>query len=224
MDGNGRWAKSRGLPRVRGHQAGVESIRDTIEACVEWGIRYVTLYSFSTENWERPRAEVEFLMRLLKRYLREEVNMLVENNIRLRTIGFIEDLPRGIQRDLAKTKEITAENTALDLILALSYGSRSEILQAVRGLMRDATEGRIDIDDVDVELFSSRLHTASFPDPDLLIRTSGEMRLSNFLLWQAAYTELWVTPVLWPDFRRDELYRGLEAYAARDRRFGKVQE
>jgi len=224
MDGNGRWAKSRGLPRVRGHQAGVDSIRDTVEACVEWGIRYVTLYSFSTENWERPRAEVEFLMKLLKRYLREELNMLLDNNVRLRTIGFIEDLPKSIQKDLDKTKQLTANNTALDLILALSYGSRAEIIRTVQSLMRDSREGRIDAEDVNAEVFSARLQTAAIPDPDLLIRTSGEMRLSNFLLWQSAYTELWVTPVLWPDFRREELFKGLSAYASRDRRFGKVRE
>ncbi len=223
MDGNGRWAKARGFPRIKGHSAGVEAIRDTATACAEWGIQYLTLYSFSTENWARPRAEVQFLMRLLQRYLREEIKILFKNNIRLNAIGFLDDLPPRVQKNLADVIARTEKNTGLVLTLALSYGSRAEILDAVRALAVRIAAGELSPDEIDEALFASSLHTADMPDPDLLIRTSGEMRISNFLLWQVAYTELWVTPILWPDFRRGELYRAFEEFAQRDRRYGKVK-
>lgn len=222
MDGNGRWARARGLPRVRGHQAGVEALRDIVTACAEWNISYVTLFSFSTENWSRPRPEVEFLMSLLQRYLRHELDILHNNNVRLITIGFTEQLPAAVRKDLNAAIQSTAGNTGLMLVLALSYGSRAEIAAAARALAREAASGAISADNVDEAMVASRLQTAGIPDPDLLIRTSGEMRISNFLLWQIAYAELWVTPTLWPDFRRAELFEALEAYAARQRRFGKV--
>jgi len=224
MDGNGRWAKTRGLPRIRGHRAGVDAIRDTAEACSEWGIGYLTLYSFSTENWSRPRAEVEFLMRLLRRYLKIEIDTLQRNNIRLSSIGFPSDLPVPVRKDLEKVIRQTEKNDGMVLTLALSYGSRAEIVEAVRMLARDVADGNLTPEEIDEPLFVSKLQTAGIPDPDLLIRTSGEMRLSNFLMWQLAYTELWVTPVFWPDFRRDELAKALESYSRRDRRFGAVRE
>ncbi len=224
MDGNGRWAKTKGMPRIRGHRAGVDAIRDTVEACSEWGIGYLTLYSFSTENWSRPRAEVEFLMKLLQRYLKNEIETLQENNIRLSSIGFSSDLPAPVRKDLEKVVRLTEKNDGLVLTLALSYGSRAEIVDAARKLACDVADGKLTPEEIDELLFASKLQTAGIPDPDLLIRTSGEMRLSNFLMWQLAYTELWVTPVLWPDFRRDELFKALEIYSRRDRRFGAVRE
>jgi len=223
MDGNGRWARARGLPRIRGHQAGVEALRDIVTACAEWSIPYVTLYSFSTENWARPRAEVEFLMALLQRYLRHELDVLQNNNVRLLTIGFTEQIPAAVRKDLHAAIDSTAKNTGLSLVLALSYGSRAEIIEAARSLAGDAATGALRPEDIDESRFAARLQTAGIPDPDLLIRTSGEMRISNFLLWQIAYAELWVTPTLWPDFRRAELFKALEDYATRDRRFGKVE-
>ncbi len=208
---------------MKGHQAGVEAVRDVVTACAEWGIPYVTLYSFSTENWARPRAEVKFLMRLLQRYLRHELGVLENNNIRLLTIGFPDQLPQTVREDLASAVEKTASNTGLTLILALSYGSRAEIVEAARSLARDVRDGSLRVEDIDERAFEARLHTAGIPDPDLLIRTSGEMRVSNFLLWQIAYTELWVTPTLWPDFRRGDLFRALRDYASRQRRFGTLE-
>lgn len=223
MDGNGRWARARGLPRVRGHQAGVEALRDIVTACAEWEISYVTLFSFSTENWARPRPEVEFLMSLLQRYLRHELDMLHNNKVRLRTIGFTEQLPTAVRKDLDSAIRSTAGNAGLTLVLALSYGSRAEIAQAARALARESASGAIKPNDIDEAMLAGRMQTAGMPDPDLVIRTSGEMRISNFLLWQIAYAELWVTPTLWPDFRRAELFTALEDYAARNRRFGKVE-
>lgn len=211
------------MPRIKGHQAGVDAIRDTAEACSEWGIKYLTLYSFSTENWARPRAEIDFLMKLLKRYLENELETLQKNNIRLCSIGFSSDLPKAIQRDLNRVAHLTEGNTGLMLTLALSYGSRAEIVEAVRAVAGDILAGKLTPQDIDESIFSSRLQTVGLPDPDLLIRTSGEMRLSNFLLWQLAYTELWITPVLWPDFRRHDLFDALQDFAKRERRFGAVQ-
>jgi undecaprenyl diphosphate synthase len=222
MDGNGRWAKARGLPRIKGHQAGVDAIRDTAEACSEWGIKYLTLYSFSTENWSRPKAEIDFLMKLLKRYLENELETLQKNNIRLCSIGFSSDLPQAVQRDLNRVVRLTEKNTGLVLTLALSYGSRAEIVEAARTVARDVLSGKFIPEEIDESIISARLQTVGLPDPDLLIRTSGEMRLSNFLLWQLAYTELWITPVLWPDFRRHDLFEALQDYAKRERRFGAV--
>jgi undecaprenyl diphosphate synthase len=223
MDGNGRWAKARGLPRIKGHQAGVDAIRDTAEACSEWGIKYLTLYSFSTENWSRPKAEVDFLMKLLKRYLENELETLQKNNIRLCSIGFSSDLPSAVQRDLSRVVHLTEENSGLVLTLALSYGSRAEIVEAARAVARAVVANKLKPEDVDEAVFASGLQTVGLPDPDLLIRTSGEMRLSNFLLWQLAYTELWITPVLWPDFRRHDLFEALRDYAKRERRFGALR-
>jgi undecaprenyl diphosphate synthase len=223
MDGNGRWARARGLPRIKGHQAGVDAIRDTAEACSEWGIKYLTLYSFSTENWSRPKAEIDFLMKLLKRYLENELETLQKNNIRLCSIGFSSDLPSAVQRDLGRVVRLTEGNTGLVLTLALSYGSRAEIVEAARAVVEDVMAGKLTTEDIDEHVFSSRLQTVDLPDPDLLIRTSGERRLSNFLLWQLAYTELWITPVLWPDFRRHDLFEALQDYAKRERRFGAVR-
>jgi undecaprenyl diphosphate synthase len=201
----------------------VEALRDIVTACAEWNIPYVTLYSFSTENWARPRAEVEFLMGLLQRYLRHELDVLQKNNVRLLTIGFTEQIPSAVRKDLCAAIESTAGNTGLSLVLALSYGSRAEMVEAARTLARDVGSGALRAEDIDESAFAGRLQTAGMPDPDLLIRTSGEMRISNFLLWQIAYTELWVTPTLWPDFRRAELFQALEDYATRNRRFGKVE-
>jgi undecaprenyl diphosphate synthase len=222
MDGNGRWARQRRLSRLRGHRAGVESIRDIVRASGELGIRYLTLYAFSVENWRRPAREVSALMRLLIRFLRTEERELARNNVRLEAIGRIGGLPADVQEQLAKTRTATAGNTGLTLVLALNYGGRAEITDAVRELCRNAARGELSPENVDEALISRSLTTAGMPDPDLLIRTSGEMRLSNFLLWQASYTEIYVTPVLWPDFRREHLMEALEEYARRERRYGGV--
>ena len=222
MDGNGRWAKKRLLNRVKGHEKGAEAVRAVVKASREIGIAYLTLYAFSTENWQRPRMEVDALMGLLNKFLQTEAEELVANNIRLDTIGEIDRLPDDVHRSLAHVKYQTRRNTGLRLILALSYGGRSEILHAVRDVASDAAAGRLDPDAIDESLFSGRLFTRDIPDPDLLIRTSGEVRLSNFLLWQLAYAEFHFTPTLWPDFGKEEFYRILTDYQQRERRFGLV--
>ncbi len=224
MDGNGRWAKCRGLPRVAGHREGVKSVRDIVEACGELGIKVLTLYTFSTENWRRPQDEVSALMGLLVRTLRKEVEDLMRNNVRLTAIGQIENLPGDAVRELREGIELTRNNTGLNLNLALSYGSREEIVSCVKAIARETVSGSLNPDDIDVKTVSSRLYTSEIPDPDLLIRTSGEFRLSNFLLWQLAYTEIFITDVYWPDFRRDTLYQAIDDYQRRERRFGKVSE
>lgn len=225
MDGNGRWAKTKGfLDRIRGHEAGVESVREITRTCGVLRIEALTLYSFSTENWSRPKREVSALMRLLERFLVEERPELMDNNVRLETIGQIQDLPEGVRRELAETRRITAGNTGLRLVLALSYGSRDEILRATRRAAESVAQGKLTPDQIDEAYFSSLLDTASLPEPDVLIRTSGEVRISNFLLWQIAYAELVVTPVLWPDFRRKDLLDSLQEYMGRERRFGGVNE
>ncbi len=225
MDGNGRWAKKRGyLDRVFGHQSGIESVREATRTCATLRLQALTLYSFSKENWNRPKREVAALMKLLERFLVEERPELMENGVKLETIGRDADLPASVQRALAETKRLTANNRGLRLILALSYGSRDEILRATRRAIELAAQGKLDPESLDEAAFSSLLDTADLPDPDLMIRTSGEMRISNFMLWQLAYTELHVTPVLWPDFRRAHLIEALADYAGRDRRFGKVKE
>ncbi|MBI3735776.1 isoprenyl transferase [Candidatus Sumerlaeota bacterium] len=225
MDGNGRWAKKRGLlDRVRGHEAGIESVREITRSCGTLRIEALTLYSFSKENWNRPRHEVAALMRLLEKFLVEERPELMENGVRLDTIGQTEDLPKNVRRVLAETISLTEKNRGLRLVLALSYGSRDELLRAVRRAAAMAADGKIAAESIDESLFSSLLDTSKLPDPDLMIRTSGEMRISNFLLWQIAYTELYITPVLWPDFRRPHLLDALLDYARRDRRFGRVSE
>jgi len=224
MDGNGRWAKQRGLPRLRGHEEGVKRAWETVEACRDLGIEVLTLYAFSSENWQRPPEEVEGLMSLLERYLREEVDRLGEHEVRLRAIGNISRLPPTVRQLLEEAMRRTEGQSGMVLNLALSYGGREEILRAVRQLVQRALQGEIQPENIDERIFASCLYTNGLPDPDLLIRTSGEMRLSNFLLWQLAYTELYVTPVLWPDFDRQELTRALEDYARRERRFGLTEE
>ncbi|MCB0359397.1 MAG: isoprenyl transferase [Bdellovibrionales bacterium] len=220
MDGNGRWATRRGLPRLEGHRAGASSVRTVVEECRKCGIRYLTLFSFSSENWHRSADEVGGLMKLFKRYLDSELKTLLENGVRLRAIGDLERLPAFVRESLMETMERTANNQGLDLILAVSYGAREEIVHAARALARDVAEGKLSPEDITSAQFASRLWTADIPDPDLLIRTSGEMRISNFLLWQLAYSELVVTTTLWPDFGVDELHECLGEYARRERRFG----
>jgi undecaprenyl diphosphate synthase len=222
MDGNGRWARARGRTRVTGHREGVASVREITEACAEIGIEYLTLYTFSTENWQRPRAEVTALMELLVRTLRGEAERLHRNGIRLRAIGDLDRLPPRARREFDEAVALTAGNTKMTLTLALSYGSRWEITEAVRRIAQDAVDGRLSPDAITEETVSQAMLTADMPDPDLLIRTAGEMRLSNFLLWQIAYTELYVTERFWPEFRRDALMEALEAFRGRNRRFGKV--
>jgi undecaprenyl diphosphate synthase len=220
MDGNGRWAKQRHLPRVEGHRKGVESVRAVVRAAGEAGIKYLTLYAFSVENWNRPKDEVDTLMRYLARYLKNEIGELNRSNVRLEAIGQIYRLPEFVQQQLQKTREALARNNGLTLILALSYGGRTEIIEAVRSIATEAKEGRIEPAEINEKVFSGHLYTRYWPDPDLLIRTSGEMRVSNFLLWQISYAELVVTPTLWPDFRKAQFYDAIEEYARRHRRFG----
>lgn len=222
MDGNGRWATERGLPRTAGHEAGADSVREIVRACGELGVEYLTLYSFSTENWGRPDDEVETLMALLARYLVEERDELMQNRVRLRGIGELDRLPPHVRQLLDAATRQTEGNDGLLLTLALSYGSRAEIVDAVRRLAGEVAAGSLRPADIDEAAISQRLYTAGTPDPDLLVRTSGEMRLSNFLLWQLAYAELYVTDVYWPDFRRPHLEAALEVYGARQRRFGKT--
>jgi undecaprenyl diphosphate synthase len=222
MDGNGRWAKQRNLPRLEGHRAGAESVRAIVRACGELGIEYLTLYAFSSENWSRPKAEVGALMSLLEFYLQREVTELDKSNVRLAAIGRLQDLPGSAQRQLDKSIATLNKNTGLTLVLALSYGGRVEIVDAVRSIARDVKTGAVDISDINEELISQRLYTRDIPDPDLLIRTSGELRVSNFLLWQISYAEIHVTDTLWPDFRKPELQKALDDYSRRQRRFGRV--
>jgi undecaprenyl diphosphate synthase len=221
MDGNGRWAKRRSLPRVAGHSAGVGPVRSTVETCARMGIGVLPLFAFSVENWKRPRAEVETLWRLLRFYLKKELPELQQNNIRLQAIGRLEALPDAVRRELEAVVEATSRNSGLRVNLAIHYSGRAEILDAINSIIETArSEGRLDSLRVDEELFASSLSTASSPDPDLLIRTSGEMRISNFLLWQIAYSELYVTETLWPDFNRAELLKAILDYQKRDRRYG----
>jgi undecaprenyl diphosphate synthase len=222
MDGNGRWATQRGQPRVAGHEAGAESVRKIVRSCGRLGVEVLTLYSFSTENWARPEDEVDALMALLQRYLREELQELMSNNVRLGAIGELDRLPRAVQQGLQAVGQITSGNNGLQLVLALSYGGRIEIVQAVRELGRRIARGELRPEDIDETLIGDSLYTAAYPDPELLIRTSGEMRLSNFLLWQVAYAEIVVTDVLWPDFRTPHLLEAFAEYAHRERRFGKT--
>lgn len=222
MDGNGRWAKQRGFPRAEGHRIGMESVRAMVRACSELGVEYLTLYAFSSENWKRPRTEVAALMYLLEFYLKQEIAELNANNVRLAVIGRTHDLPASAQKQLAKSIETLSKNTGLTLVLALSYGSRAEIVDAVRGIAGEVKDGRLDVADVNEEVIARHLYTRDIPDPDLLVRTSGEMRISNFLLWQISYAELVITPTLWPDFKKPQFFAALEEYARRNRRFGGV--
>jgi undecaprenyl diphosphate synthase len=218
MDGNGRWAKARGVPRLMGHRAGRESVREVVKGCVALGVDVLTLYTFSTENWNRPRREVQALMTILRATLREEREELRENNVRLEVIGRRADLPPEVNEAIDETRAFLSGSTGLLLNLALSYGGRLEIVDAVRRLLADGVPSQC----VDEAAVASRLYTAGLPEPDLLIRTSGELRISNFMLWQLAYTEFWVTDTLWPDFRRRHLYEAVADFQARERRFGRV--
>ena len=224
MDGNGRWAKERGLPRVAGHREGVDSVRDIVKACGQLHISFLTLYAFSTENWKRPHSEVMVLMNLLLHYLRSELEELNRNNVRLNAIGNLNSLPKPVQKQLYKSIEKLSGNTGLTLTLALSYSGRWDILRGVQTLALDVRRGKLSPEDITEELFRTYLTTESLPDPDLMIRTSGEMRLSNFLLWEMAYAEIRVAPVYWPDFRRQHLYDSLADYLQRERRFGRTSE
>jgi len=223
MDGNGRWAKKHNRRRIEGHREGAKAIRKVVRFCGELGIKIVTLFAFSTENWERPKREVQALMNLLLRFLRREIDNLKKNNIRLLVSGEVEMLPARVQSELSKAINATKENNGLILNLALSYGGRQEIVRACRQITREVSEKHKRIEDIDEEFFQGYLYTAGLPDPDLLIRTSGEFRVSNFLLWQIAYSEIYVTPVLWPDFGRQDLLLGLIDYQKRERRFGRLR-
>jgi undecaprenyl diphosphate synthase len=222
MDGNGRWAKQRLLNRIKGHEKGADSVRAVVEACREIGIAYLTLYAFSTENWQRPQLEVDTLMTLLKKFLETEQKELTANNIRLSTVGEIERLPQDVRRALERVEDATRHNDGLRLVLALSYGGRAEIVRMAQHIARKAAEGIIMPTAVDAASVARELYTHDLPDPDLLIRTSGEQRLSNFLLWQLAYTELFFTPTLWPDFGKEEFIRILQDFQQRDRRYGQI--
>ncbi len=222
MDGNGRWATQRGLPRIAGHREGVKSLRAVVRAADALGLRFLTAYAFSTENWSRPETEVSLLMSLLERSIRAELPDLVANNVRLRIIGRSSGLPGNVARGIEHAVRQTEKNTGLTLLLAFNYGGRDELIDAFRTLGREVRAGRLDPDRIGETEISTSLYTAGVPDPDLLIRTSGEMRISNFLLWQIAYTELLVTPTLWPDFRGADLYRAVAEFQGRTRRFGRL--
>lgn len=220
MDGNGRWAQQQGLPRIDGHVRGVESVRATMEACNDFGVQALTLYCLSSENWKRPAQELEFLMELLKRYLIAERDTLVEHNLRLRVIGRREGLSEEIQREMQSTLAACSKNTGMTLCLAINYGARMELVDAIQSIGRRVKAGEVLPEEIDEEMVSQSLYTSDLPDPDLLIRTSGEMRISNFLLWQISYAEIWVTDTLWPEFGRDQLAAAIRSYARRQRRFG----
>ncbi len=222
MDGNGRWAKQRGLPRIAGHRAGAESVRRTVEACKNLGVKYLTLYAFSAENWKRPESEVKALMQLLERFLKEKTKEMMKQNVRLNAIGRTDMLPDKTRAQLDKAIATTANNTALTLNLALSYGSREEIVDATRAIAQKVAAGEISIDTIDNSTISNHLYTADQPDPDLLIRTSGELRLSNFLLWQLSYSEIVILDKFWPDFAESDLYDAVTHFHSRQRRFGAI--
>jgi len=224
MDGNGRWAKQKGMLRAFGHENGTKSVRETVETCARIGVENLTLYAFSTENWNRPKLEVDTLMKLLISSLKNELKTLVKNNIRLNTIGNFEKLPKSAQKELSDVISKTKDNTRMTLTLALSYGSREEIIAAVKNISAKVKNNIISIDAIDESIINQHLYTQNLPDVDLLIRTSGEHRISNFLLWQIAYAELYFTDVLWPDFREKDLYEAIISYQKRERRFGKTSE
>ncbi len=222
MDGNGRWARERSLPRTEGHRRGADAVGRTVEACVDAGVEFLTLYAFSSENWKRPKTEIEALMKLLEMFLRTKLDEMAKHNVRFHAIGQLNNLPPRCQEALHRAIEKTADNKGLTLILALSYGAREEIVDGVKSVVRHVREGLLDPAMITPEIFSKHLYTRYWPDPDLLIRTSGEMRLSNFLLWQISYAELWVTKKLWPDFGKEDLQEALEDFRQRQRRFGGV--
>jgi len=224
MDGNGRWAKQRSLPRFAGHREGINSVREITRICGEIGIKHLTLYTFSKENWARPQTEVSALMKLLLTSIRKEIKNLHENNVKLTTIGAFQDLPKSARKGIEEGIEKTKNNTGLNLNLALSYGSRQEIMQAIKNIAEMVDSGKLSVDDINQENFENLLYTNNMPDPDLLIRTGGEFRVSNFLLWQIAYTEIFVTETFWPAFREKELLEAITDFQSRERRFGKVTE
>ena len=224
MDGNGRWAKKKGAMRIFGHKNAVQAVKDVTEGCGELGIKFLTLYAFSTENWNRPKAEIDGLMELLVSTLKQEIKTLMENQVKLITIGETSNLPQDCQKNLAWAIDQTKNNSGLTLILALSYSGRWEITRAVKALAAEIEQGKIKASDINEGLLENYLQTSGIPDPELLIRTSGELRVSNFLLWQIAYSELYITPTLWPDFRKDHLYEAIWSYQQRERRFGKTSE
>lgn len=220
MDGNGRWAQKRALPRAAGHRAGVEALKRVVNACLKVGVSYLTVYAFSTENWKRPRDEVDALMNLLVEYVERELAALQQNGVRVRVLGNIAGLPQEAQKQIHKALSETQQNSKLSLQIALNYGGRRELAETVRAICEDVKLGKITPREVNEEMISARLSTVGIPDPDLMIRTSGEMRISNFLLWQSAYTEYWVTPTLWPDLTAADIYRAISDYQRRDRRYG----
>lgn len=224
MDGNGRWAKKKGAMRIFGHRNAVQAVRDVTEGCGEIGIKYLTLYAFSTENWGRPKEEVDGLMELLVNTLKQEIKTLMENQVKLITIGDTSNLPEDCQKNLEWAVATTKNNSGLTLVLALSYSGRWELTRAMKAIAEAVTSGKLKENDINEETISQHLQTAGIPDPELLIRTSGEMRVSNFLLWQIAYSELYITPTLWPDFRKEHLYEAIWSYQQRERRFGKTSE
>ena len=223
MDGNGRWAKKRGLPRVKGHDAAERSIHDSVEVCGELGVEFLTLYAFSTENWSRPRAEVSCIMKLLSRFLKGNIDDLDRKNVRIKTTGRLEDIPQGPRNDLLKAIERTSKNTGLNLILALSYGGRAEIRDAVEKVAKLVQSGSVQPEEITEDTIAACLYNPEVPDPELIIRTSGEQRLSNFLMWESAYSEFFFTPVLWPDFNKEELRKAIDDYGSRGRRFGGLE-
>ena len=222
MDGNGRWAKSRGLPRIMGHQRGVDTLKDLLRCCQDWGVPALTAYAFSTENWGRPLEEVEFLMTLFERVLRRELREMMEENVKIRFVGNLAVLPPSLQEEISRSMEDTQNNTGIEFSVATNYGGRQEIIQACQAIATQVQQGLLNPDDIDETVFEDHLYTRGITYPDLLIRTSGEMRLSNFLLWQLAYAEIYVTQTFWPDFNREEFHQALLAYQQRERRFGKV--
>ena len=222
MDGNGRWAKKRGLPRTSGHRAGVEAIREAIETSTEVGIKILTLYAFSTENWKRPKKEVNALMKLLVEYLSKEIDELHKHNVKINTIGNIEDFPEQPRDAVLNALDLTKDNKGLIVNIALNYGGREELIHAVKEIIVDTQNGLVELDDIDENKMKTYLYTSDLPDPDLLIRPSGELRISNFLLWQLAYTEFWFTSILWPDFKKEHLLEAIRSYQSRERRYGGI--
>lgn len=222
MDGNGRWAKRQGLPRIIGHRRGVDALKDLLRCCRDWGIQALTAYAFSTENWGRPLEEVDFLMTLFERVLRQELREMMQEDVQINFVGNLKALPRTLQAEIERSIETTRQNQGIQFTIATNYGGRQEILQACRAIAQQVKQGLIEPDQIDEALFERHLYTSGLCDPDLLIRTSGEMRISNFLLWQVAYSELYVTETLWPDFDRSEFHQALYDYQQRHRRFGKL--
>ncbi len=223
MDGNGRWAKNQGKPRIIGHQKGVDALKDLLRCCKDWGISALTAYAFSTENWGRPQVEVQFLMTLFERVLRRELQEMIRENVKIRFVGNLQDLPDSLRQEIDRSMEDTKHNQGIQFTVATNYGGRHEIIQACQAIASKVEQGYLKATQINEEVFEQHLYTQGIPHPDLLIRTSGEMRISNFLLWQMAYAEIYVTPTLWPDFNRAEFHKALATYQRRDRRFGKVK-